>query len=212
MASGFSSPWSLNCGGFVPTRELGCDLLLRLRSAAFRCGFSRSAVDLRVLTGGSSHHAHHRILRFSSLTRSSPHHHGHHPASFRGSLRLFSRDKSSVNALESITCSGCRRGEYGRHPRQQGLVVWAVPRLIEPERLEQTLSLLAVVIFQVGKDRHSPAQKRLAILAVDRGGREMPHGGLIIDQCHTDPLQVSDVPGPDRSIIPALGRRGRFWE
>src|SRR5262245_59006947 len=52
------------------------------------------------------------------------------------------------------------------HLRQQGEIGRAVPRLIELELFVDRL------LFDVGQDRHPPAQQRLAVLRIDRRRRQ----------------------------------------
>ena len=92
------------------------------------------------------------------------------------------------------------RGVDVRHLVQQGLVVRAVPGLVEVELVIERL------LVQERQESDSPAQERLAVLA-DRGGgkRGRPVSGEVVHGEAHDPEIFGSWPGP-RGQARRLGR------
>ena len=76
----------------------------------------------------------------------------------------------------------------------------AVPRLVEPELVEE------LVLLEEWQELHTPAQEGLAILAADVGGK-MVVGGVEVVQGESDLLEVVDRLGaPGRDLRRVHGR------
>ena len=56
-----------------------------------------------------------------------------------------------------------------------------IPGLVEPELLVE-LSVILVMFLQVGEDRNSPTQERLALSAEDRRRREVARDIVVVVQ------------------------------
>ena len=87
-----------------------------------------------------------------------------------------------------------------RHLVDEGLVVRAVPRLIQLELVVQPL------LLDVGQDRHPPAQQPLAVLA-DDGPGEMAVGVVVVVHRQGDLLEVVDALRPPGGLARRLHRR-----